>query len=336
MSGADVVSASSGVGEGGALTREESLARDLALYRKYPNGMALIDRESVLYQNEKKDDPENTFIYPVVEAYAKAETKDLDIDNVMKDLEVLAALSRAKDPEPCSIFKIGTQRFALFPELAGLFESSSCGVERLHDCWRLSEFLQLPKELSARVNCAREAEALRAQEPGFTSVDVEKEPGLASLLKLRLDTVSANANSIKVVRRGSGMQFNYITLETDLDSLCRERAFLEGAFGVPAERASGGIMVSFDAVLRENVLYLAGRAFGGHDLPLSMLELVKAQLKQQGGTFGGQSLIAVALGGNFFAVTQLQAIGFYSTSDLPAVFQHMGKVLPKSLAEAPK
>jgi hypothetical protein len=108
-----------------------ALRKDLDLYREHPITTALIEKHSVLYLNEKKDDPENTFVHPIITAYAEGE--EGAFEKAMRNAEVLDAVMKDSDPEAFAIFKVGTTPFALYPSLASFFDGSKPCVEQLHE-----------------------------------------------------------------------------------------------------------------------------------------------------------------------------------------------------------
>jgi hypothetical protein len=244
----------------------------------------------------------------------------------MKCAEIRAALSKEKEPETRAIFNVGIKRFVLCPSLTALFDEATDAVTELQHCWDFAEYLQLPKPLTVKVLQVKAAEQVRTHKSGFKAGYITNGPLFASLLKKAYDS-----------SKGAHPGF-----DTTFRRLVARPSFLDGAFGVSAESATGGLCTTYETVFENSIYFLSGRAFAGHTLHCKDLALLKGQIEQyktdhpnkwtQDDYIVPTDAIAAALmGDNLLASWQLWAIGFPAIQAFDRVRDSTGAALPNSI-----
>jgi hypothetical protein len=294
--------ANAGAGTGAASTssaREMALSKDLALWRKAPNGMALIESQSELYANSKKDDPDNTFVEPIIAAFSSGGS----VDETMKLLEMIAAVSKDPEPEPLQIFKVLTDRFPLARSISSFLpESAGNGLVMIHKAHDLAEYLQLPKTLCLRLMQCATAEGYR-QDTDVTVAEITGDVALEPLYKgalfyisnISVPVLTAKASGTSRSSHEQSYYGGYIhhpqvaasdvnapysggRCELRLETVLAEPMALAGAFNFPPSKVGGLLGCHFSTLACANLWYLLGQSLGQHPLNEVVLASVESQV----------------------------------------------------------
>lgn len=246
--------------------------------------LALIKGHSQLYISNKKDDPANTFIFPIVAAFSA----DSTVTETMRLAQILAAVNKDPEPEPLAIFKVLSSRFPFSKSLADLLPLEPSGIvtlKRVHD---LSEYLQCPKSFCLRLLQSVEGETFRTiakdtHVSGITGSATLKplysaaEFYISEIPVPEIDAASIRASSLRggysgdKIYRGTRHQLN-------LKGLLSHHLVLLGAFNYPPAQVGGLLGTSFADLAVSNLQYLLGQALGGHPLSKPILTAVNSQV----------------------------------------------------------
>lgn len=316
----------------------DDLRRDLELYRRYPTAMALIEKESAVYLEHRKDDPTGTLISPIVASHRynlesdssseseKERSQDDQVARKMAQLTLLAAL-HASDDDPMRIFLVRDQPFALYPSLKRFFAEDSKrpkaegGNERvplrdavsyLEECLDLAEYVQLPKALCARMQVAIAGEKFRLKANKSRTLVPWANESLGPVLVKAREELQHRA--VRAIGEEASKSIRF-------EEVFGYRNFVEGACNVAITALPGGYNIPFSDSVAETTIYHIGRVVGGHPLVEADLRCLKQNADMIGFQLKTrvpvQEMDVAALSGNIGGVKQLIAAGF----PVPSFFQ---------------